>query len=87
MSFSERLTSFHNAVFWDDQKAAHELPLRSTAAKRALRMTPQDRALDWRLQVQDQAKEVRRTIETVTSRAILVTEVEALLRLIGEFDD
>jgi hypothetical protein len=89
MTFSEYLNDYVNAQITSNIHAGELLPLRSTASQRARRMRPEDRALDWRLQVQEQCGEVRRTIapDAEMSPGILKTEIEALLRLLGEIDD
>jgi hypothetical protein len=86
MSLKERLQQYVGGML-GSYEAVRYLPTRADGAMRLKRMTPELKAMDWRLMVEEQCKEVRRTISLGRSREILATEVEALLRLLGEIDD
>lgn len=85
-SFKERLQQYAGGML-GSYDAVRYIPTRVDGAMRLKRMTPELKALDWRLMVEEQCQEVRRTIREDSSKGILQTEVQALLRLLGEIDD
>ena len=85
--FNRRLHDYMAAEAMDDKAAGDKLPLSNWAQQRASRLGGRERAREFRLAVGDQAVKVRVAISIEVDPEILHTEVETLLKLLGEYDE
>lgn len=87
MAFKQFLEMYIKAEVGDNKEVGSLLPVSGSARTRATRLGGIGYAREWRIVVSDQAAEVRKAIALNRPQAILATEVEHLLYLIGERDE